>query len=141
MPGFLLDTNVVSELTTGAPNPKVRAWIDSIDESLLYLSVLSVGEIRKGLALLPRSARRTRYEAWLETDLRPRFAGRLLGIDLGLAERWGGLTAQAAKAHHRVPVIDGLLAATAIHYNLTFATRNADDVVHTGVPVFNPWDD
>jgi predicted nucleic acid-binding protein len=141
MPGFLLDTNVVSELIRPTPSDKVAAWVDSTDESLLYLSVLTVGEIRKGIALISRSARRTHLEAWLETDLRPRFAGRLLNIDLGLAERWGVLTARAANAHHRVPVVDGLLAATAVHHNLTFVTRNADDVAHTGVSVFNPWRD
>ena len=141
MPGFLLDTNVVSELIKPTPNGRVATWVDATDESLLYLSVLTIGEIRSGIARLSRGARRVQLEAWLETDLHPRFLGRILDVDLTVSERWGLLTARAAVAKHRVPAIDGLLAATAVQYNLTLATRNTDDVAHTGASVFNPWRD
>jgi len=139
MSGFLLDTNVISELVRPKPEPKVTAWIDATDESLLYLSVLTMGEIRKGIASLRDPSRRVALEAWLDSDLVIRFAHRILPIDQPVADRWGRITAQVAAAKSSLPVIDGLLAATAIHHNLTLVTRNTKDVVPAGVPVFNPW--
>jgi predicted nucleic acid-binding protein len=139
--GFLLDTNVLSELVRPKPEAKVTRWIDATDEELLFLSVLTLGEIRKGVVLLARSARRTALEAWLRSDLPLRFSGRILKVDQEIADRWGqvsGLT--SAKGAH-VAVIDGLLAATAAQHNLTLVTRNTKDVAATGVPVFNPWTD
>jgi hypothetical protein len=140
MSGFLLDTNIISELIEPRPEPKVAAWIEAADESLLYLSVLTLGEIRKGIAALPRTARRGRLEAWLETDLRARFSGRILPVDEAVADRWGLLTGEASRKGIRLPVIDGLLAATALSHNLTLVTRNAQDVAATGVPTLNPWE-
>jgi len=137
--GFLLDTNVISELVRPRPSPKVAAWIDATDENLLYLSVLTLGEIRKGIASLRPSARRAALEAWLDSDVALRFAGRILAIDQAVADRWGRLAAQAAMQRRLLPVIDGLLAATALDRNLTLVTRNTRDVAVTGVPVFNPW--
>jgi predicted nucleic acid-binding protein len=138
--GFLLDTNVISELVKPKPEPKVVEWVKATNEELLYLSVLTLGEIRKGIALLQDPTRRVKLEAWLVGELVVRFANRILLIDESIAERWGVLTAQAkATANHILPVIDGLLAATAQQHNLTFVTRNTDDVLGTGVPVFNPW--
>lgn len=139
MSGFLLDTNVISELVKPRPEPKVVSWIEEIDENLLYLSVLTLGEIRKGVATLVQSARRTALEAWLESDLRLRFSKRILSIDEQVADRWGSLAGLAQKGGQTLPVIDGLLAATAIHYNLTLVTRNTGDTGATGVTVFNPW--
>jgi predicted nucleic acid-binding protein len=136
--GFLLDTNIISELVKPKPEPKVTAWIDSIDENVLYLSVLTLGEIRKGIALLHDASRRVTLEAWLQSDLMLRFAGRILSIDHAVADRWGRITA-AAGAKSPLPVIDALLAATALDQNLTFVTRNTQDIAATGVPVFNPW--
>jgi toxin FitB len=78
-------------------------------------------------------------EAWLDSDLIPRFAERILPIDVAVADRWGRLAADAAAAKSPLPVIDGLLAATALDQDLTFVTRNTKDVAVTGVPVFNPW--
>jgi predicted nucleic acid-binding protein len=141
MSGFLLDTNVVSELVKAKPEPKVTNWIDSVDENLLHLSVLTLGEIRKGIALLPDAPRRVALEAWLNSDLALRFAERILSIDRAVADRWGQLAAAAAEARTPLPVIDGLLAATALHQNMTLVTRNTKDIVLTGVPVFNPWVD
>jgi len=139
MSGFLLDTNVISELIKPKPEPKVATWVDSTDESLLYLSVLTLGEIRKGIGLLPNASRRVVLEAWLDTDLIIRFAERILLIDQAVADRWGRLAADAARARSPLSVIDGLLAATALDHNLTFVTRNTKDIASTGVAVFNPW--
>ncbi|MGE5207515.1 MAG: type II toxin-antitoxin system VapC family toxin [Chlamydiota bacterium] len=139
MSGFLLDTNVVSELVKPRPEPKVTAWIESTNESLLYLSVLTLGEIRKGVASVESASRRVALEAWLDSDLVLRFANRILPIDQGVADRWGRIGSQLAM-RGPLPVIDGLLAATALHHNLTFVTRNVKDVADTGVPLFNPWE-
>lgn len=141
MSGFLLDTNVVSELVKPRPEPKVTSWLQEMDENLLHLSVLTLGEIRKGVAALSSASRRVAIEAWLEKDLRNRFAGRILPISEEIAERWGVLAGQAHSKKLSVPVIDGLLAATALKHNLTLVTRNTRDVVTTGVGLFNPWDD
>jgi len=137
--GFLLDTNIISELIKRKPEPKVTTWIDSTDENLMYLSVLTLGEIRKGIALVRDAARRVVLEAWLDSDLMLRFAERILSIDRAVAGRWGRLAAAAATAKSMLPVIDGLLAATALDQNLTLVTRNTKDITVTGVPVFNPW--
>ena len=141
MSGFLLDTNIISELIKPRPEPKVAAWIEAADESLLYLSVLTLGEIRKGIAALPRTARRGQLEAWLASDLHARFSGRILPVDEAVADRWGLLTGEASRKGIRLPVIDGLLAATALSHNLTLVTRNATDMAATGVPTLNPWED
>ncbi len=138
MSGFLLDTNVISELVRPRPEPRVKAWVAATDENLLYLSVLTLGEIRRGIASLKDASRRVALEAWLDSDLALRFAGRILPIDQGVADRWGRLAAQAG-SRAPLPVIDGLLAATALHHNLTFVTRDTKDVKATGVPLFNPW--
>lgn len=140
MSGFLLDTNVISELVKPRPEPAVVRWVEETDENLLYLSVLTLGEIRKGIAVLQKSVRRVALEAWLESDLRLRFSKRILPIDEGIADRWGALAGQAQNDGRALPVIDGLLAATAIHHNLTLVTRNTSDIAATGVLLFNPWE-
>jgi predicted nucleic acid-binding protein len=137
--GFLLDTNVISELVRPKPHPQVAAWIESIDETLLFLSVLTLGEIRKGIDSIQNSPRRVLLESWLGSELSLRFAGRILLIDHAIANRWGNIAAKAAVAKIQLPVIDGLLAATAIHHNLTLVTRNVKDFVPAGVPLFDPW--
>jgi toxin FitB len=134
--GFLLDTNVISELVRKMPEPKVVQWIQATDEELLYLSVLTMGEIRKAITSHPNAARRVKLEAWLSRDLKQRFVGRILSLDENVADRWGVIIGLAPTP---IPVIDGLLAATALEHNLTFVTRNTSDVSATGVPVFNPW--
>jgi toxin FitB len=139
--GFLLDTNIVSELIKPRPDKKVAAWIETSDEALLFLSVLTIGEIRKGIASHPDPRRRAKLESWLITDLQLRFAGRLLGIDEPIAELWGRLAAQGERAGRPIPVIDGLIAATAQYHDLTFVTRNTADLTATAVSLFNPWID
>ncbi len=140
MSAFLLDTNVVSELVKVRPEPRVTGWVDATDELLLYLSVLTLGEIRRGVAALPRSRRRVTLESWLEKDLRLRFQERILAIDDGVADRWGFITAEATNKGIVIPVIDGLLAATALHHNLTFVTRDTSPIEEVGVAVYNPWE-
>lgn len=140
MSGFLLDTNIISELVKPRPEPSVTAWIEGTDESLLYLSVLTLGEIRRGIAALPQSRRRAALEAWLDKDLRARFESRILIIDHEVADRWGLLTAAARSNGIVLPVIDGLLAATALEHNLTLVTRDTGQIPSMGVAVFNPWE-
>ena len=140
MSGFLLDTNVISELVKPRPEATVTAWVERTDESLLYLSVLTLGEIQRGIAALPQSQRRATLEAWLDKDLRGRFEERILAVDEEVADRWGLLTAAARNNGIVLPVIDGLLAATALEYNLTFVTRDIGQIPSMGVAVFNPWD-
>jgi len=136
---FLLDTNVISEIVRPRPEPKVTSWIDSVDGNVLYVSVLSLGEIRKGIALLPDAPRRAKLEAWLTSDLEVWFAGRILIVDAVIADRWGRISARCAAAGFVLPVVDGILAATALHHNLTLVTRNTRDISATGVTLFNPW--
>lgn len=140
MSGFLLDTNVISELIKPRPEANMTAWIEGTDESLLYLSVLTLGEIRRGIAALPQSRRRASLEAWLDKDLRSRFEDRILTIDQEVADRWGLLTAAARSSGIVLPVIDGLLAATALEHNLTLVTRDTGQIPSMGVAVFNPWE-
>lgn len=140
MSGFLLDTNVISELIKPLPEPNVTTWIERIDESLLYLSVLTLGEIRRGIAVLPQSRRRATLEAWLDKELRARFEDRILAIDQEVADRCGLLTAAARSNGIVLPVIDGLMAATALEHNLTLVTRDTGQIPSMGVAVFNPWE-
>ena len=138
MSGFPLDTSIISELVRPAPDPNVILWIAATDENLLYLSVLTLGEIRLGASLVRDAAKRIALETWLDGDLSLRFAGRILGIDRAIADRWARLAARAA-SQEPLAVIEGLLAATALHHDLTLVTRNAKAVAGRGVPLFNPW--
>jgi toxin FitB len=140
MTGFLLDTNCISELVRPRPEPRVMDWMEAADERMLHLSVLTVGEIRKGVAGLPQGRRRTRLETWLEVELKARFAGRIVPIDGAIADRWGLIAAGARRRGKALPVIDGLLAATALHHNLTVVSRNASDFANAQVQVLNPWE-
>jgi predicted nucleic acid-binding protein len=138
--GYLLDTNVISELMKPRPARTVAAWIVSTPEDLMHLSVLTIGEIRKAIDLLDEDEpKRAALQSWLDHDLRVRFAGRILPFDEWVAERWGQIEANARRQRVTLPTIDAQLAATALHHGLTFVTRNAADVRLTGVPLFNPW--
>jgi len=139
MNGFLLDTNCISEMVAAKPDARVLAWLEAVDEGLLFLSVLTLGEIRKGVAQLPQSKRRSQLETWLEVELQARFSGRVLAVDAGVADRWGLLAAEAKSKGRPLSVVDGLLAATAIHHNLTIVSRNVQDFQHTATPVIDPW--
>ena len=139
MSGYLLDTNCISELVRVRPSPGLIAWMDAAEEELLYLSVLTFGEVRKGLSQLPQSTRRMHLEMWLERELQARFAGRILPIDVSVADRWGLLAARAKSQGKMLSTIDGLLAATAFQHNLTVVSRNVRDFAPTQVQVLNPW--
>lgn len=139
MSGFLLDTNVLSELIKPKPDAKVVQWIEGTNEASMFLSVLTLGEIRRGIARLRTGTRRGRLESWLQVDLRERFQDRILPINEAIADRWGALSAAAAAKGKPLPVIDGLLAATALHHDLMLVTRNGSDVAATEVAILNPW--
>lgn len=133
---YLLDTNVLSELRRRAPDPGVVRWVQERPVSTLFLSVLTLGELRKGVEGLADSARRLMLLDWLETELPAFFAGRILPVDVAVADRWGRMVAQAGRP---VPAIDSLLAATALQHGLMLVTRNVRDVADLGVQVVNPW--
>ena len=137
---LLLDTNVLSEVQRPAPSAKVLAWLDTIDEDRAFISVASIAELRRGVALLEDGRRRTALAAWLAHDLPERFAGRVLPIDHAVAERWGDLMAQSRRSGVALSVMDGFFAATALVNNLTLVTRNVKDFVAFGVLLLNPWD-
>ncbi|MCX6599641.1 MAG: type II toxin-antitoxin system VapC family toxin [Acidobacteria bacterium] len=139
MTRYLLDTNVLSELPRPQPDPAVVRFIASIPERQLLISVLSLGEIRRGIERLPVSRRRVQFEAWFQHDLIERFKDRLLGVDLGIAEAWGQLSAVQLERGRTLPVVDGLLAATALYHGLSLVTRNVRDFDGLGAPVVNPW--
>ena len=139
MSGYLLDTNCISEVVRPNPEPRVLSWLEATDERLLHLSVLTLGEIRKGVASLPQSKRRRHLESWLELELQARFSGRVLPIDAGIADRWGILTADARKKGVGLATIDGLLAATALYFDLTLVSRNVNDFASTPVLLLDPW--
>ncbi len=133
---YLLDTNVVSELRKKVPEPRVLAWFETVEDERLYFSVLSVGEIRRGIERLGEPMRKRALAEWLETELLPWFGNRLLPINLAVADRWGKLLAEAGRP---LPSIDSLLAATALEYGLTLVTRNIQDFDLPGVSLKNPW--
>ena len=114
-------------------------WIEATDEGLVYLSVLTLGEVRKGIFAAAPASRRVALEAWLETGLRSRFAGRILTVDQAVADRWGLVAGQAQANGMTLPVVDGLLAATALHHGYTVVTRNVGDFVRTGVALLDAW--
>jgi predicted nucleic acid-binding protein len=137
----LLDTNVLSEVRRPAPEPKVLAWLDTIDEDRTFISVASIAELRRGIALMDDGRRREALAAWLAVDLPGRFSGRILPIDPAIAERWGDLMAQSRRSGFALSVMDGFFAATAIAHGLVLATRNTKDFASLGVPLFDPWTD
>lgn len=140
MSGFLLDTNVISELVKPKPETRVVDWIARENEQLLHLSVLTLGEIRDGIELLPDGSRRRRLEHWLEVELFERFRNRILIVNDLIADKWGRMSARAIAKGKIVSDIDGLLAATAAHHDLVLVTRNSADVEAFGIPIMNPWE-
>ncbi|MBR1208184.1 MULTISPECIES: type II toxin-antitoxin system VapC family toxin [unclassified Bradyrhizobium] len=137
----LLDTNVLSEVRRPAPEPKVLAWLDTIDEDRAFISVASIAELRRGIALMDDGRRREALAAWLAVDLPGRFSGRILPIDPAIAERWGDVMAQARQSGFALSVMDGFFAATALVGELVLATRNTKDFAPLGVSLLNPWTD
>lgn len=135
---YLLDTNVLSELRRKSPNSGVVEWFAKRPATTLYLSVLTMGELRKSVDGLTDTARRASLLDWLETDLPAYFTGRILPIDVHVANRWGRILAVAGRP---LPAIDSLIGATAAHHGLSLVTRNVRDFAGFGLDVINPWTD
>ena len=133
---YLLDTNVLSELRRKTPDAAVLEWFTRRPASTLYLSVLTIGELRKGIEGVPDAKRRMALTDWLETDLPAFFAGRILPVDTQVADRWGRLLSAAGRP---LPAIDSLLAASAAQHGLSMVTRNSRDFADLGLDVINPW--
>lgn len=133
---FLLDTNVISEARKPRGNTGVKSWISSVDGEKLYLSVLALGEIRRGIELLRRTdqTQASSYELWLKS-LTNEYGGRVLPITLEIVEEWGRINVP-----DYLPIMDGLMAATAKTRNMTFVTRNTTDVERSGVRLLNPFE-
>lgn len=134
--GYLLDTNVISETVRARPDDNVMRWLDGLPPEQLFVSVLSLGEIRKGALLVQDTGRRSRLLEWLENDLAQWFDNRVLPVDAQVAALWAALLAEA---NNPLPAIDSLLAATAKAANLTLVTRNVRDFERMQVNVLNPW--
>ncbi len=138
--GFLLDTNVPSELTRIKPNARVAQWLDEADDNLLYLSVISIGEFCKGFTVHPEEHRRASLRQWFDDTLRPWFGGRILLVSEEISERWGVLEGQCQLNGVTLNTPDGLIAATALEHDLTLVTRNVKDFEGLGVTLLNPWE-
>ena len=134
---YLVDTNALSELRRSQPDTNVVRWFEQRPRETLFLSVLTLGEIRKGVEMRAADSRRAALLDWLEVQLPRFFSGRLLAIDAATAERWGHLTAAAGRP---LPAVDGLLAATALQHDLVLVTRNVRDFAGLGVRLLNPWE-
>lgn len=136
---FLLDTNVISVLVQPNADPRVVAWVRTQPALALGISVLVIGEIEKGIARLPAGKRREELLAWVQVELPRHFANRTYAVDLATARRWGQLDAAGRAMGRPLPVIDGLMLATAARHDLVLVTRNVSDCAQRGVPVFDPF--
>jgi predicted nucleic acid-binding protein len=126
-------------LTRPKSDPQVEKWLDDADDEQLFFSVVSLGEIFKGLTILPESKRRQKLQQWLDETLRPWFGGRILPVSEPIAERWGILAGECQLKGRPIKVADGLIAATALEHGLTIVTRNVRDFSGLGMRVYNPW--
>ena len=139
MNGYLVDTNILSELTKPTPAPPVENFLRQ-SKDRVFVSVFSIGEIRKGIASLPVSNRRATLEDWLDNEIMPWFRDRVLPVTLAIAEHWGDLAAQLKAKGRSRPVVDAVLAATAFKHDLVLVTRNVKDFEDLGVTILNPWE-
>ena len=135
----LLDTCVISELVSKQPNSKVVDFVDSLDSEDVYLSVITIGEIVKGIEKLPKSRRKTDLHNWLKEDLLVRFEGNILALDTDTLIEWGALTARLESAGKPMPAIDSLIAATTLSKKMTLVTRNVSDFEDSSAEIVNPW--
>lgn len=136
---FLLDTNVISELVKRVPDPTVVAWVESHSSLDLMVSVLTLGELIKGVQMMSASPRRTVLEHWVSVELPNQLMGRILPVDAAVSTAWGVLASDAKVSGRELPVVDGLLLATASVHGLVFVTRNLRDCEGRGVAVVDPW--
>lgn len=140
MSGFLLDTNIPSESWRAQPASIVALWLKRQVKEAQFISVVSVGELRKGAILLPPSAKRTQIEYSIEVLIPAWFGKRVLPVTQIIAERWGALDAQRQQMGRPLGIADGMIAATALEHDLTLVTRNVKDFISLGVRLLNPWD-
>ena len=140
MKGYLVDTNVPSELTRETPDARVAAFLRNAGKESVFLSVMTLGEICKGIDMLPVSQKRNALQIWIEVDVRSWYAGRILPVTESIAERWGHLAATAKQRGIAIKDVDAVIAATALEHGLTLVTRNVKDFAGLGVVLLNPWD-
>ncbi|GLQ12515.1 ribonuclease VapC [Devosia yakushimensis] len=136
---FLLDTNVLSEIRRPQPDQHVLTWLDQVDEDRTYLSVITIAEIARGVALMDEGKRKSELAQWLELDLPERFGERVLPVDTGTALIWGQLLASTRREGIGLSVMDGWIAATAISRQLTLVTRNIKDFENLPLTLLDPW--
>lgn len=139
MKGFLLDTCAISEFARASPNLSLISWLARIDPTIVFLSAVTIGELRYGISLAANKKRRETLERWLRSDVLADFDGRVLPFDGEVAEKWGRLRATHKASGTPVPVIDAMIAATAVQYNLAVVTRNQSDFARIGIEIVNPW--
>lgn len=136
---YLIDTCCISELVKKKPNQNVVKWFSDQDELSMYLSVITFGELRKGIEKLPDSKKKKELNRWVKEDLNHRFKNRVLSINMEEVHKWGEILATAEKNGNPLPAIDSLIAATAQVHDLLVVTRNTHDMKGSGVEVINPW--
>lgn len=136
---YILDTNVISELIAKQPNLHVLAWLDELNPADVFLTVITIGEIRKGIEKLPQSRRREELSGWLERELLPRFQGQILALGTEVLLVWGELTGRLEREGRPLTAIDSLIAAIALHGDYCLVTRNDSDFRASGIKVINPW--
>jgi len=137
---YLLDTCVISEIIRPRPSKKVTKWIKKEDESNFFISVLTIGELHKGIEKLAESKRKEKLHNWVENDLKERFWNRIIDIDIQVAMIWGKIQGMTERIGKPMPAIDSLIAATGITHHLTVVTRNTSDMRESGVVLLNPWE-
>ncbi len=136
---YLFDTCVISELVRKSPDESLAQWVDNQDEFDLYLSVITLGEIQKGITKLSSSKKKELLTSWLKDELEVRFAERIIPITDEVALMWGNMLGEAEKNGQPLSVIDMLIVATAKVYDLVVVTRNVRDMKAGGVDILNPW--
>lgn len=137
---FLLDTCVISELVKRRPNASVMEWLGRQDSESLYLSYITVGELKKGIAKRGGDARAKALERWLQTEVLGMYADRILPVENAVAQEWGRICGEAERIGRKHPVIDALIAATAVVHGMKLVTRNVEDMAGMGVPILNPFE-
>ncbi len=137
---YLLDTCVISELIKKQPNLKVLQWISDIEEANLFISVLTIGELHKGIEKLPESRKKNKLHKWVTYDMKKRFENKIIDFDLHTATIWGKIQARSEISGQKLPAIDSLIAATGMSHELIVVTRNTKDMESSGVELLNPWE-